>query len=115
MSDDDAAAWRDLTDQLTREQIAKLDERERNGTQPKVLLYNARRRAEQNMIEMVYRPDPLPSDATGCTGWYAREEGGHWARRFCGSVRVIDKATTLPVEIWDGESTRIVDATSASG
>lgn len=108
--DDDARTWRDLIDQLTREQIAELAANDTGADDGGVLLSEARNFAEQNMIESIYCPDPLPADAIrgyGARGFNGKwrsygwqpDDDGKWWRGFEGTRYVVTDAVTETVDI----------------
>jgi hypothetical protein len=70
-TDNTATDWRDLKDQLTAEQIVRLE----NGRhmQPGELLDIARDMAAQNLLQAAHADVPLPDGVTA-TSWY--DDGG---------------------------------------
>ena len=99
---ENAKTWRDLTDQLTTEQIAELEESERNphtvfrlpgGVRPQTaeelrdsLLRKARRAAGNNLARILYGDVPEPVGAVTIYGW----EGEGDLRIFDGTRREVE-------------------------
>jgi hypothetical protein len=73
--DDTATSWRDLADQLTRQQISKLEAQEHGGAPEIVsdvagwLLYLARNYASENLTGAVMFPDVRPPPGVTVYGW----------------------------------------------
>lgn len=75
--------WRDLADQLTPEQVAKMESWEREGDKPLTIRIIAEKAAQENTLAREYARVPLPADATGAAGW----EGEPPSRYFSGTER----------------------------
>lgn len=92
--DDSAATWRDLTDQLTADQVEKLAGMEARSQMSaaetaEALLEGAREWAAANMVDrVVFAEVPRPADATRFCMW-SDEEGGVWVRTFDGTRRSV--------------------------
>ena len=96
-----AETWRDLADQLTPEQIARLEvaevhyvpmadgtvdvERDRQGC----LLFGARELAAQNLAAMLYQHVPAPESATDVGPWEKFDDGPGWSRLWWGNRRLV--------------------------
>jgi hypothetical protein len=93
--DDNAATWRNLTDQLTPEQIEKLavmEQRSRMSAEEtaRALLEGAREAATGNVIDSVIFGDvERPADARRFYTWEDQWETGLWMRSFEGTERNI--------------------------
>ena len=96
--DDNATSWRDLADQLTPEQISRL-ENMRDGwskdTGPAeirlCLLVIARDMAQTNLADGYYSHVPLPAGAVKVHEWDDRNEQVGAFRYFTGTSRVVDR------------------------
>ena len=106
---DDAATWRDLTDQLTPKQIAEMEYCEREGippglTGPQHQLNCARMMARENMTQALCADIPTPPDAVQV---YAGEEwsGDRQGRMFVVATHTVDGVTVEIVGIQFSDGT----------
>lgn len=105
MNDNTATTWRDLTDQLTPEQIAELewwetrpdippraDGAPTSSTQHQgVLLFTAREYAGQNAAAIAHADVEVPPDAVSFDAWSESDNGDSVDMRFfTGACRVIE-------------------------
>lgn len=92
--DNTATTWRDLTDQLTTEQVAWCQRHERDALGDPVavaegLLDIAREHAQNNLRDGI-EFGHLPAPAGAVKLWHWEQDGaGHWSRTFDGTCRQV--------------------------
>jgi hypothetical protein len=114
--DENATHWRDLADQLTREQIAALEREGREGANspytPGSLRFEARQYAIGNMGTALLGPVAPPVDAIRVYEWETGyTEDGAWSRTFDGADHKIGDATlrVWGVQYGDGTTKREIN------
>jgi spore germination cell wall hydrolase CwlJ-like protein len=115
--DDNATTWRDLTDQLTAEQVDKLagmERRSRSSAQEtaEALLEGAREWAQNNLTDKVMFGHIAPPPDPGRHYHWEQDDEGQWSRRFEGGVGVVTvAATATPVAAGPCRAYRRAEAT----
>lgn len=106
--DDNATTWRDLTDALTAEQIAYIENWERRPDEPPMadgsrrpeadhqrgLLFTAREFVGQNAAAALYA-DVAPPPEDGHHYDWEHAGDGVWCRFFAGTTREVDEARVM--------------------
>jgi hypothetical protein len=90
LPDDTAASWREVADQLTPEQAARFELRERSGDDPAAMLATARELAAANTTGDMAGTIAAPPDAVRIYGWQAHDDR-IW-REFDGSTTQVGEA-----------------------
>lgn len=114
--DDNATTWRDLTDQLTPEQVEKLSAAEKCSGLPdaekaETLLEWARDHAEQNLRDQVmFGHLERPEGATQVYGCGERSDG-RFSREFVGTARKVNGVTVTidGAQFADGTAERMLN------
>ena len=101
-ADNTAQTWRDLTDQLTAEQIVRLDGG--RHMQPDELLDVARDMAAQNLLQAALADIAAPDGATEVRAWCTDDDGVH--RTVYGGRWTV--GNTIVVIVGDQDSTGAV-------
>jgi len=128
---DNAQTWRDLADQLTPEQIAKMERHERtwasmpDGSEDARtgLLFGARELIGQNLAAAFYQDIPSPGGAETIGPWEPWDDDDDvWARVWEGRSSRVNIAAGNEIEVWvggiqrgDGRCTRQVSLGAGRG
>lgn len=102
--DDDVASWHGLRDQLTPQQIAKLTEAERAGTDAANLLDLARHYAGQHPGDTWHVDVAAPFGAAYCGHW-DQDTDGRWSRGFDGTTRLSGGTAVVIRGLQDADGT----------
>lgn len=101
--DDNATTWRDLTDQLTPQQIAELEYCELHQIPPGLAdprqgqLNCARAMARQNLIDALCDDVPVPVDCHGTVGQWTDLDDEGFGRMYTIAMREVDGMTVETV------------------